>query len=54
MLEINVKIDQGLQPKQSVYLVAVSGKEHNIPGKHSKSIQSRLKDFQAEVFKAGC
>lgn len=54
MLEINVKIDRGLQPKQSIYLEAVSGKEHNIPGKHSKSIQRRLKDFQAEVFKAGC
>lgn len=54
MLEINVKIDWGLQSKQSVYLVVLNGKEQNIPGKRSKSIQGRLKDFQAEIFKAGC
>lgn len=54
MLEINVKIDWGLQSKQSVYLVVLNGKEQNIPGKCSKSIQGRLKDFQAEIFKAGC
>lgn len=50
MLEINVKIDWGLQSKQSVYLVVLNGKEQNIPGKRSKSIQGRLKDFQAEIF----
>jgi len=54
MLEINLKIDWGLQSKQSVYLVVVNGKEQNIPGKWSKSIQGRLEDFQAEIFKASC
>lgn len=39
---------------QSVYLVVVNGKEQNITGKHSKGIYERLKDFQAESFRAGC
>lgn len=54
MPKINIKIDWGLQSKQSLYLVVVNGKEQNIPGNCSKSIQARLQDFQAEILKAGC